>query len=463
MRSESTVAKIFSGENRFADFLNSVYFIWFNALIALIFWATGEILGGVVTFCVLSFLVLLFCRDATCVVTCFVFLFFVFSDGTITFEGREWWITVLCLPFAGFIFNAFRYGVHGFKLKGFSFSMLPVLLAWFLQGITREDRELVHALLCAGIALVFTAVYFLISFTSRRNGRECLEYFIHVLFAVGILILVQIAIFYIRIKDFTFTYDYVSLGWGTRNPVSVILALTMPAAFYFATGKRKLDFLFVFVGFAEYAVILLLQSRGVALFATAALPCLMIYTVLKGKKLPLAIVNVAVVVAAITVIFASDKVFDALFGRLSESGLWSNGRLELYREGINVFLRNPIFGAGFDYKSPLYSEMLPHSTGPSYYHSTFLQVPACLGLVGFFAYLYFYYWRYRIALTDLDGLKFVFLVGMLIFECYGFIDTVFFQPQGYFILLVISLFTEKELSFRQASPNIYKLFRLRRI
>ena len=239
MRSESAVAKIFSGENRLADFLNSVYFIWLNALLALIFWVTGEILGGIVTFCALSFLVLLFCRDATCVVTCFVFLFFVFSDGTITFEGREWWITVLCLPFAGFVFNVFRYGVEGFNLKGFSFAMLPVLLVWFLQGITREDRELVPALLCAGMALVFTVVYFLISITSRRNGRDCLEYFIHVLFAVGILILIQIAIFYIRIKDFTFTYDYVSLGWGTRNPVSVILALTMPAAFYFATGKRK--------------------------------------------------------------------------------------------------------------------------------------------------------------------------------------------------------------------------------
>ena len=463
MRLNPCISKVFSGENKFTVFLNSKFFIWLNALTAFCFWVTGEILGGIVTFCALSFIVLVFCRDATPVVSCFLFLFFVFSDGTITFEGREWWITVLCLPFAGFIFNVFRYGAEGFGLKGFSFAMMPVLVAWLLQGIMREGRELVPALLCIGIALVFTVVYFLLSVTTRRKGRDCLEYFIHVLFALGILILVQIAVFYIRIEDFTFTYDYVSLGWGSRNPVSAILALTMPAAFYFATGKRKFDFLFIFVGFAEYAVILLLQSRGVALFATAALPCLMIYTVIKGKRIPLAIINSVVVAAAITVIFASEKVFDALFGRLSESGFWSNGRLELYREGIDVFLRNPVFGAGFDYKSPLYEEMLPNSTGPSYYHSTFLQIPACLGLVGFFAYLYFYYWRYRIALTDLDGLKFAFLVGMLVFECYGFMDTVFFQPQGYFILLVISLFTEKELSLRQTSPNIYKLFRLRRI
>ena len=463
MSINSCLNKIFSGENRFADFLNSKLFIWLNACIALIFWVSGEILGGLIAFCALSFLVLVFCKDAKPVVTSLVFFFFVFSDGTLTIEGREGWIAVLCLPIVGFIYNILRFGTEGFALKGFSFSVLPVTLAWFLQGILREGRELVPALLCVGIALVYTLIYFFILATSRASGRDCLEYFAHVLFVLGILIMAQIAVYYIRINDFAFKDDYIKLGWGTRNPVSAMLALIMPISFYYATGKRKFDFLFIFLGFIQYTLILLLQSRGVALFATAALPCLMIYTVVKGKRIPLGIINAVVVVSALTLIFASDKVFDALFRRLAESGLNSNGRIDLYNEGIDVFLRNPIFGAGFDYESPLYQEMIPHSTGPSYFHSTFLQIFASLGIVGFLAYLYFYYWRYRIALTNLDGLKFAFLVGMLVFECYGFIDNVFFQPQGYFILLVISLFTEKELSLRQTSPNIYKLFRLRRI
>ena len=165
-------------------------------------------------------------------------------------------------------------------------------------------------------------------------------------------------------------------------------------------------------------------------------------------------------VAAIGVLlyYQLDNVFEKLFSRFTEQGMDFAGRDGLYAEGLELFSKYPFFGVGFDYKSELYFFFMPNSNGPSYYHSTLIQILASFGLFGGLFYFYLYYWRYRVVFTDLSSLKFAIFIGMLMFETYNIIDTNFFQPQGYVLLLFISLMMEKSLDKSQTLPLIIKGF-----
>lgn len=452
--------KLSGGESKFARFCNSDLFIWVIAAITCLFWALKLDIEGIAFLLMLITLVLFFCKDATPVITIFIFFFFVFSDSGIKLEGREPWLLLLIPPFVGFVYNLVRFRGKSFKLKGFSFSLLVCLIPWLLQGITRSGRKPIEALLCAGIAVAFVLAYFCMYAASRRDGKEMTGYIAKVLLVLGVLICVQILIFYLREGDYSFDDFMVKLGWGTRNPVAAILSLVMPVPFYFATKKGKFNFLFLLLGYFEYIVILLIQSRGATLFSTLAIPVLAIYSFCCGenKKANLAVNVILLAVVAGLAIFKID-VLKALFYRLYHSGLDDSGRSVLFAAGIEAFLRYPVFGAGFDYRAEIYYQFIFNSTGPTYYHSTVIQIAACLGVIGLISYLYLYYWRYRVAATDLNSVKFVILVGMAVFECYCFIDTVYFQPMGYFLLMCISLCMEKGLSSKQTEPSLIKAFR----
>ena len=457
---KSPLNKIFGGENKISEFLNSVWFIWITAIVTLLFWTLKLDFVGVGVLCAMSGLVFILCKDATPAMTPIIFLFFVFSNTSLSLSGGElYYMLLILLPVGGAIYNVIRFKLTGFKLQGFSFAVIICMIPWLLQGIGMTGRDPFKAFLCAGIAILFVAVYFVLSVTMRRDGKTLPDYMAHILLALGILIVIQIFIVNFRAGDYKFENQLVNLGWGTRNPVATILGLCYPLSFYFATKKSRLSFLFLFLGYGEFLVILLLQSRGMALFSTLALPFLMVYSVVRAKhKIPNLIINVAVLAFLVTGYFTKMEFIHSLYARFIESGFDMSGRDELHAAGMQEFFSNPIFGVGFDRTSEyLYEIYYPNPSGPIYYHSTVVQIVGSLGLVGLFAYLYLYYWRYRVVLTNLNNVKFALFVAMMIFELYGFIDTVYFQPMGYFLMLCITLCAEKALLYSQTKPNLYLL------
>lgn len=446
-----------AGNGRIADFFNSNGFIWLVALFTLAFWSYGREFYGIIFLAALITVILFTCEDATPAIAVFIFVFFVFSDTGIELAGREKWILCLIAPVVGFIYNIIRFKNRYYLFKGFSLAHLFTLVPWFLQGAVRIGRETESMLVLGVLAVAYVAVYFGISACARRkNGMT--KYILNVLLALGVLISVQVIIFYLRRGDYKFEYDYVLLGWGSRNPVAAILALCLPAAFYFATQKGKFNFLFLVLGYVEFALILVLRSRGVTIVACLEICVLMFYSISKAEnKKAVLLINVLFVVFSIGCLaFAFDKVM-SLFRRFLTSGLDGLGREELYREGLRVFKEYPIFGAGFDYKTEIYYQCVPHSKGPVYYHSTLLQIMACFGVVGLVFYGYLYYWRYRVAVMDFNKMKFALLIGMVALEFYSFIDTVYFQPMAYFLMIMISFCMERETKGTSAVPQALKI------
>lgn len=439
---------IFNGKSGIAKFFNSYDFIWIIALLTFVFWFFNLDVEGLAVIFVIMTAILVFCEDATPVMTCFVFMFFIFSQDKMTLEGKELWAALLVLPLAGFVYNIIKFKTKGLTFGGFSISVFVVLIPWLLQGIGRQDRDTLRAVLCVAIAVAFVVVYVCIYITSRRDKKNYVEYIAHVFLAVGVLIVLDVLVFHLRIADYKFEVYNTRLGWGTRNPIAAILSMVMPVAFFYSTKKGKFNFLFILLGFAEYIVVLLLQSRGAALFATAAMPVLLVYCMICAQKRRANIITCAALLVGIVFVAVFQKeVTLKLFDRVLNQSLDDNGRQGLWAEGVKMFFEYPLFGAGFDYQN--FGVYTIDTVGPLYYHSTFMQIYASLGVLGGVAYAYFYYWRYRVGFTDLDAGKCALLIGFVVFEGYCFVDTVYFQPVGYFLMLMVSMCMEKDLDSKQ--------------
>lgn len=451
-----TDSNVFSGRSSVAKFLNSYGFIWILALITFTFWFTKQDVAGLAVIFVIMTAVLVLCEDATPVIACFTFMFFIFSQDNMSLEGKELWYAMLILPLGGFIYNICKFKVKKFTMGGFSFAILVALIPWLFQGIGVKDRELTRAFLAVGVAIAFVAVYFLVYMTSRRQGKNFTEYVAQVFLAVGVMVSIEIIVYHLRIKDYYFEDYFTRLGWGTRNPIAAVLAMVMPVTFFYSTKNNKFSFLFIVLGIVEYIIILLLQSRGVTLFATVAMPVLIVYSMLCSERKLANIITCGVFFIVLVIILLFQKeIISGLLDRLIKSKFDENGRKPLWEAGVRLFIEHPIFGVGFDYREQVYYQVAKYTEGPTYLHSTFIQIYAALGAVGGIAYAYLYYWRYRIAFTDLTNCKFAILVGFVVFECYCFIDTVYFQPVGYFLMMIASMCMEKDLDNEQVTPLVF--------
>lgn len=72
----------------------------------------------------------------------------------------------------------------------------------------------------------------------------------------------------------------------------------------------------------------------------------------------------------------STDMYQRVWGRKADRTIESDeGRIDLYREAINVFVSHPIMGVGFSSFSIL--------TGGTYTHSTYVEPLACSGVIGF--------------------------------------------------------------------------------
>lgn len=451
-----TDSNVFSGRSGVAKFLNSYGFIWILALITFVFWFTKQDVAGLIVIFTIMAAVLVLCEDATPVIACFTFMFFIFSKDNMSLAGKEPWFAMLILPLGGFIYNICKYKVKKFTMGGFSFAILLALIPWLFQGIGVKGRNPMQAFLAIGVAIAFVIAYFLIYMTSRRRGKNLTEYVAQIFLALGVMIAIEIIVYHLRIKDYLFEDYYTRLGWGTRNPVAAVFAMVMPVTFFYSTKKNKFSFLFIVLGIVEYIIILLLQSRGVTLFATVAMPVLIVYSMLCSERKLANIVTCGVffIVLMIVLLFKKEIIF-SLLERLIKSKFDENGRKPLWEAGVRLFVEHPIFGVGFDYREPVYFQVARYTDGPTYLHSTFIQIYAALGIVGGIAYAYLYYWRYRIVFTDLNNCKFAILVGFIVFECYCFIDTVYFQPVGYFLMMIASMCMEKDLDKEQVTPLVF--------
>ena len=271
----------------------------------------------------------------------------------------------------------------------FKSGLLALAVVFVLNGSCYagyEERDLFLGIL---IAVSFVAVYFYLLFTLRRDnhcGSYC-AYLLCLASAVIFLQLLYVLLFEGAYANGTINKDLVIAGWGMSNNVGGMLAMFLPAPLYFAYKNRKTGFLFYIFAFIQFLGICLTQSRSSVLVGGAVLiaAAILLSAVRSPNRKTIRIINIAVIlIGAVGCAVFFEKIRD-IFAVMFDRGFSDSNRFQIWLNGLKNYLKAPLFGVGF--YAPFFVDInIENWIFPDMYHNIIIQILACCGTVGIFAY-----------------------------------------------------------------------------
>lgn len=186
-------------------------------------------------------------------------------------------------------------------------------------------------------------------------------------------------------------------GWGIYNNVGCVMAMCVPAPFYFA-ANRKEGWIFSMLGVAFLLAVLLTQSRTSMLFGSVIFTACAVIVLVKTRGFErwkhVIVYGAFLLVCAVCFFVFREKILH-LFRSLVNVGTNPFGRPYIWKECLKRFAEHPLFGVGF-YETP---GGLLHDGGivdlapcppdvflPPRAHNTYCQLLASGGLLAIVAY-----------------------------------------------------------------------------
>lgn len=213
-------------------------------------------------------------------------------------------------------------------------------------------------------------------------------------FGVGCALLCQILWIYTTgnvIVDGVIQRQAIYTGWGMYNNIGALLAMMIPFPFYLATRYRK-GWIGTLAGSLFIIGVLLTCSRGSILCGVGIYflcVVLMLYYANNRRANALALILFAGGFSVLLTVFSRPLL--NLFSSLLDRGLDPSNRDIIYKDGMLLFSKYPIFGGSFfstEY-SPwgwstveIFTNILPPR-----WHNTLVQLLASCGIVGLGTYL----------------------------------------------------------------------------
>ena len=217
--------------------------------------------------------------------------------------------------------------------------------------------------------------------------------------------------------------------------------MLMPACFYFAHSHRH-GWIGFLLGLLEYFCIVLSQSRGALLVGTLALVLCLITLCIGGSNRRTNRILTAFIVVCGGVFFAlfAEKLV-ILVQNFLQTGFSDNGRIEIWKIGLDNFLERPVFGCGFYDSYP--NDEWDVGVFPHLFHNTPIQLLSSAGAVGLLAYLWHRFCTLRAVFSKPNHKKMFLAIGILSLLLFSLIDVVFFliYPTMFYSLML--LFIEK--------------------
>lgn len=349
------------------------------------------------------------------------------------------------IPLVGaIIYHIVKYR-RKFKTGQMFYPQLAVSVALILGGctcISANDYMRVIGFtlfLGAGILLLYSLMN---QYVIEDKNRDTGVYMARMLMYMGIIISLQMVVFYIRadVPPYALFNSSIALGWAISNNTATVLLLTVPMSFYLMTKYEK-GWIYGLVGVIQYIAIIMTFSRGGILFAAATAPAVVIFTILKAKNRKNAIIGASILASAVIIVFFCTFKSSCLFLKnFLSQGTGVSGRDLLYAEAWEQFKNYPIFGAGLGFNGDYFTL---NNISFYWFHSTFFQIIGCLGLLGLAAYVYCYYTRFKIVFKCIKKNTyniFVFL-SFLGFELYSMMDTGTFIPMPSMMMVFLMTLT----------------------
>ena len=226
--------------------------------------------------------------------------------------------------------------------------------------------------------------------------------------------------------------------------------------YLFVKETRRLGYIYLLIGLMQFVTIILTTSRGGALFGVLELVITVLVTIIvldkKRRKeyLVFAVIVLAIAGAGFGLLY--NKII-SFIKYIFADGMNDSGRFELYREAIACFFEYPIFGVGYGYAGSWHA--MTNFMGVYMFHDTILQFVACLGIVGFTAFAYFYFARMEILFEVKTEYSLFMLMVFIGFEGYSLLDPGTIEGYPACVIMMI-LYTAHEIDTKQVESRIYR-------
>ncbi len=291
-----------------------------------------------------------------------------------------------------------------FKKRSLSFGLILLGISYLISGILWERYSEFAARNLAFAAIQFLSVFFLyFIFSATVDWHKFkLDYIACIGLAVGLVVSYELVWVYqncdIIVNGFI-DRSKIATGWAVYNNMGAMICMAIPFAFYFA-AKKIFPTPWLVIATALLGFTFLSCSRSASLVAIIIF--LISYAILwftaKNKfsaRVFAVIIAVAAVVLAIK--YWSDiselyarvpKIYEVISGDIEFN---DSNRFELYKNGWQAFLDEPILGKTF---FPTNYDVYDAATLDSFsaffpprWHNTVIQLLASCGIVGLGAYL----------------------------------------------------------------------------
>ncbi len=273
-----------------------------------------------------------------------------------------------------------------------------VLVCNGLFSADYNPKNLVYGLVMALCFLgIFTVLKDNIVMSDATFEKMALSFF-----ALSIVLIVELLVKYFTTEglyvDGAFHRERLTFGWGMWNTMGMMLTICLPAVTYLA-GRYKYGFIFTMFSAFLFVAVWMSCSRQAMLASLVMYPICLVILLIQGNNRYANICVVLCALIAIAIVMAIFqetifKYFKDLISQLVINGeLNGNGRISLWKGGIEYFKSAPFFGIG--YYSNLYNDYLGGYAGysgmsfiPPMCHNTVIQLLSACGIMGLLTYVF---------------------------------------------------------------------------
>ncbi len=440
MQINGVLKKIIPVKEFLDKFFSSYYYIATVGFIVFLCWIFKVSVVNFYLLFALVIIALLTQKDITGIIPPFVMGLFGYS-GSILMGDIYIFLGVMTVPFLLSLGYFIYKNIHNLKrINGKMFyPFLAIVAVAALCGTGNFDsfKYTVYFMILGASLVVFLLYYFVSSCVNKPID----DYFAFTMVVAGTVVCFQVLSYYLMSDDILFSLQNKTLtaGWGVSNAMASVIIMALPFCLYFMKKSIISQTFSIILSFFFLITLLFTFSRGALLSMAIVIIPLFVYSVFKCKnKIAATATFVSVLLILIILLLVFKEQTKSVLSFFNYVGLNDRGRLELYREALNLFYRFPLMGGGF------FSAEDETGFIMILFHNTVLQFMAAGGVFGFALLLYHTAVKYKILVSKRKNVFCAFcLFSALLGELYGMLDITFFAPQYLMIFVMTMISAEK--------------------
>lgn len=443
-------------------FLNSNLYPLLVALIGFIAWVVPDNFlwlnnALILTLVVVVVLLLSFFKNTKYIIPILLSLLFTINVeglGIQDIEGISIYHVMVTLALVGLVIHFIRFR-HKVKFDFIAFGLLLIAISYIIPMFYMPFSNMLLAISVTGFLYLLFYLFFIS--TAKVKTDDVLNYFFYASLQLVAILTYSIGINFIKLLLENNLADTISIGlatgWGGKdygfgniNDLTIHLAILSSGMFYkiLKSPKNFLYWIFVILGIL---LVLLSGSRGGIITLILILFAYFIMLFAYGDRYHIFFVSALVLVSSALMLVYKD-VFAIFYQNFVKNGIddldgFSSGRIQLYKDAIEVFKQYPIFGAGWT------TLEIGNQNRIQVFHSTIFHTLAISGIFGLVSVFVFTVASFVEMFKKLSVNMLTLLVPWTATMLHGLIDNTIHMT--IFTVLAIVLFTavhNEKVTFR---------------